>query len=93
MPTVAYEDPQYESSRYWRGPTWLNTGYFAIKALKDAGFRDLAESMRQTLLDACARNEDHLYEYYDSKTGQGLGARQFGWTAAFVILFILDWGQ
>ncbi len=93
MPTVAYDDPNYESGRYWRGPTWLNTAYFALKGLKDAGFRDLAAAMRQTILEWCAANPDHLYEYYDSKTGQGLGASQFGWTAAFIILFLLDWGQ
>jgi putative isomerase len=93
MPTVAYDDPKYESGGYWRGPTWLNIAYFALKGLKDCGYREQAEAMRQNLLDWCAANPDHLYEYYDSRNGQGLGARQFGWTAAFVILFILDWGH
>ncbi len=93
MPTVSYDNAQYDSTGYWRGPTWLNTAYFAAKGLKDNGFRELAETMRQTILDWCAQNPDHLHEYYDSRTGKGLGASQFGWTAAFVILFLLDWGQ
>lgn len=93
MPTVSYDHPVFDSAGYWRGPTWLNTAYFALKGLKDYGFRDLAESMRQVLLDWCSQDPELLYEYYDSKTGKGLGARQFGWSAAFVILFLLDWGQ
>ena len=91
LPTVAYDDPAYASAAYWRGPCWLNTAFFAAKGLKLAGFGELAETFRQTLLDACAADPDALYEYYDTRSGQGLGARQFGWSAAFVIVFILDW--
>lgn len=91
MPTVAYDDPAYTSGGYWRGPCWLNTAYFAVKGLKNAGSTGLAESYRQTILDWAAREPDCLYEYYDTRSGQGLGAKQFGWSAAFVIAFILDW--
>ena len=91
MPTVAYDHPAYASADYWRGPTWLNTAYFALKGLKHYGFTDVAEHGRQTLLQWCADNGDHLYEYYDSRTGKGLGAPQFGWTAAFVLEFIHHW--
>lgn len=91
MPTVAYDHPAYASSDYWRGPTWLNTAYFALKGLKNYGFTAVAEHGRQTLLKWCADNPDHLYEYYDSRTGKGLGAPQFGWTAAFILEFVHHW--
>ena len=91
MPTVSYDHPAYESHAYWRGPTWLNTAYFALKGLKDCGKLELASQMRETILNWCAQNEDALYEYYDSRSGKGLGARNFGWSAAFVCTFVLDW--
>ena len=31
-----------------------------------------------------------IFEYYDSITGKGLGAKQFAWSAAFIIEFILN---
>lgn len=93
MPSVSYNDPQYESSNYWRGPMWLNITYFAVKGFAYYGHDRLANDFRRTVLDWCSKNEDYLYEYYDSKSGKGLGARQYGWTATFVIEFILNWNK
>lgn len=91
MPTVAYDHPAYERHHYWRGPVWLNVAYFALKGLKQNGHGKLADEMRDTILNWCYANDDFLYEYYDTRTGKGIGAKQFGWTAAFVIEFILNW--
>ncbi len=91
MPTVAYDDPRYESGGYWRGPSWPETTYFAAKGLKFYGYDKLAESFRQNILSWCAGNTDALYEYYDSKSGKGLGAPQLACTGAFIIEFILNW--
>ncbi len=91
MPSVAYDNPEYRSDKYWRGPTWLNISYFAVRGLKDYGHTALAEDIRRTILDWCSRNEDYLYEYYDSRSGQGIGVKQYSWTAAFVIEFIVNW--
>lgn len=89
MPTVAYDNPGY-SRDMWRGPCWLNTAYFAVKGLRRYGHKDVAGQIRETILDWCAA-ENQLREYYDAKTGEGLAAVGFGWTAAFVIELILDW--
>lgn len=93
MPTVAYDHPAYQSGGYWRGPTWLNVAWFALCGLRRYGYGATAEAIRATLLDWCDRNTDTLYEYYDSRSGQGLGARQFGWTAVFLIELILGWDE
>ncbi len=93
FPSVSYDDPAYESGNYWRGPTWVNIAYFAIKGLYHYGYDKLAGDFRRTILDWCSQNEDHLYEYYDSRSGKGIGAPQYGWTAAFVIEFILRWDK
>ncbi|MFI5384757.1 MAG: amylo-alpha-1,6-glucosidase [Fimbriimonadales bacterium] len=89
LPTVAYSDPAY-SRDMWRGPCWLNTAYFALDGLRRYGFVEVADRIRETILDWCAA-EEHLREYYDARTGEGLAAVGFGWTAAFVIELILDW--
>jgi putative isomerase len=91
MPTVAYGNPAFESGHFWRGPTWLNVAYFALQGLKDCGFVDVAERIRDVILGWCADNQDSLWEYYDSRTGKGTGAPQFGWSAAFIAAFILEW--
>jgi putative isomerase len=91
MPTVSYDNPQYRGDWYWRGPTWLNVAWFALKGLAACGHVEIAQAMRQTILGWCEQNEDDIYEYYDSRTGKGLGAAHFGWSAAFIIEFILDW--
>ena len=91
MPTVAYDHPRYQSGGYWRGPGWPETTYFAAKGLKFYGHNKTAEALRQNLLNWCAANPDALYEYYDSKSGKGLGEPQLACTAAFIIEFILNW--
>jgi putative isomerase len=89
MPTVSYMNAGY-SNDMWRGPCWLNTAYFALKGLHRYGHVEVAGEIRETILEWCEL-EPHLREYYDAKTGEGLNAVDFGWTAAFLIELILDW--
>ncbi len=91
MPTAAYDTPDFSPTQMWRGPAWLNTSFFALKGLREYGHTGLAEQMRSTLLGWVANDPTSLYEYYEPKTGQGLAARGFGWTAAFLFSFLLDW--
>jgi putative isomerase len=90
MPTIAYSHPSYDSADFWRGPTWLNTTYFALLGLHRSGHAAVADTMRTRILDWCDKNDESIFEYYDSRSGQGLGARQFGWSAAFILALILD---
>lgn len=89
MPTVAYDDPSYVGG-YWRGHSWLNVAYFAIKGLKQYGFESLANDMRNTLLDFADKNSDGIYEKYDADTGEGKGCPCFSWSSAFLMEFILN---
>jgi len=91
FPCVAYDDPNYRSDAYWRGPAWVNISYMALKGLKNYGYNATAQTCREQLLKWCNQNQDHLWEYYDSKSGKGIGGQQYGWTAAFVIEFIVNW--
>ena len=80
VPTVSYDNPEYRSDRYWRGPTWLNAAWFALKGLVAYGHVQVAQDIRETILGWCSQNSDDIYEYYDSRTGKGLGAAHFGWS-------------
>lgn len=90
LPTVSYDCVKYSSNDYWRGPTWLNVAYFALKGLKKYGYIELYNEYKDRLLNMCDKEKRGIFEYYDSKSGKGLGAKQFGWSAAFILQFIND---
>lgn len=92
MPTVSYDDPKYTPDDYWRGPLWLNVAFFALKGLKNYGYAKTADASRNTILSWCAQN-DSAYEIYNSRTGQGLRTKDFGWSAVFIIELILGWEE
>lgn len=90
MPTVAYADPGYDGD-YWRGPTWLNVAYFALRGLYDYGYTDTANGMREYLLNLAYRHLPYVHENYDTKKGVGCCCARFSWSACFLIEFILNW--
>ena len=51
---------------------------------------ELADGMRNTILDFAAKNEDGIYEKYDADTGEGKGCPCFSRSSAFIMEFILD---
>ncbi len=85
LPTIAYCDRAYRSGKYWRGPTWLNMAYFVILGLHQYGYTPLALELTEHILHWCAAETSAIFEYYDSRSGKGLGARDFGWSSAFII--------
>jgi putative isomerase len=89
MPSVSYDDQGY-TNYYWRGPTWLNIAFFAIKGLDDYGFKDTADEMKEFLLNMCYNGLPYIYENYDTKTQQGKSHNLFSWSAAFIIEFVLE---
>src|SRR5215208_322452 len=64
--------------RYWRGPTWVNAGWLLWLGLTRLGYvqaNELATRLAAAVLDAGLR------EYYDPRTGAGMGAHDFAWSA------------
>ena len=90
MPSCSYCHPEYVSSEYWRGPTWINIAYMAVKGLKNYGYDELAKGYCNRILDICDAEKRGIFEYYDSKCGTGLGAVNYGWSASFILEFILN---
>jgi glycogen debranching enzyme len=77
LPSTAPSDPAFEARRYWRGPTWINTNWLLAPAVGDELIERSLELMER----------EGFREYYDAQTGEGLGAREFTWSAALA----LDW--
>lgn len=89
MPTVSFDNPEY-SNDYWRGPTWLNVAYFAAKGLKNYGFQ-VADTIKEGILDMCYNEKGGIFENYDSVTGKGLCNDCFSWSCVFILEFIYNW--
>ena len=93
MPTVTYDSPAF-STDYWRGQTWLNVAFFAVKGLYDYGFRKTAEEIREFLLSMAYDDLPRgIFENYDSVSRRGKFNPSFSWSAVFLIEFILQFPE
>ena len=89
IPTVSYDCPEF-CTDYWRGQTWMNVAYFAIKGLLNYGFVSIAMEIREFLLDMIYDElPEGMFENYDSVNRCGRYNKAFSWTAAFVIELVL----
>lgn len=86
LPTVAYNDPAYDSAKMWRGPVWANVNYFFVEALQRIGEYELSSELREKTLNLITVQAG-MREYYDSQTGKppATAAPIFGWSAATFI--------
>jgi hypothetical protein len=88
-PSVAATEPSFEPGtsggflrRYWRGPTWVNSAWLLWLGLVRLGYEEPARLLAEKIRAVVAR--EGLREYYNPRTGAGLGARDFTWTALAV---------
>jgi hypothetical protein len=88
IPSVSMEEPafnpRWDRFRCWRGPSWMNTAWLLVPALRELGHGGEADRIVGSLTAAAAH--DGFREYYDPRTGRGLGARGFGWSTLLVDL-------
>jgi hypothetical protein len=85
-PSVAVSERGYEPGgghgpirRYWRGPTWVNSAWMVWLGMRRLGYEAEAQRLADGVIGAVAR--EGLHEYYDPRTGRGLGAEDFAWSA------------
>lgn len=63
--------------------------YFAAKGLKDCGFAETADKIKETILSRVKKDGDKIHENHNSETGEGSGVEYFSRSAVFVMEFIL----
>ena len=85
--SVSAEEPTFEPRKwreplrrlYWRGPTWINSAWLIWMGLVRLGYDAEAAEMARRLSEAVA--VARLREFYEPYSGEGLGAKEFGWSS------------
>ncbi|PZG02048.1 MGH1-like glycoside hydrolase domain-containing protein [Micromonospora deserti] len=88
LPSHDRTAPDFEPLRYWRGPSWMNINWLLRQGLLSHGRPELAEGLRNSMIELVARAGCH--EYFHPDTGAGLGSPAFGWTAALLLDVLAD---
>ncbi len=85
LPAVALDDPSHSDRetfwgrhRHWRGPSWVNSAWLVSLGLRRLDRVDEADRMAQRLEAVVAR--EGFREYYEARSGRGMGAHDFGWS-------------
>jgi hypothetical protein len=86
VPSTSAEEPSFRPGdtgwpirRYWRGPTWPFTWWFAHLGLRVHGRDDTARELAVRI--ALLIDREGMREYYNPISGRGLGARHFAVSA------------
>ena len=87
LPSTDPDEPAFEPRRYWRGPVWIPVNWLLSHGLRAYGYADMAARLEGDAASLVARSG--LREYYDPRTGEGLGGGAFSWSAAL----LLDWAR
>ncbi len=94
FPTLAADHPKFKPNNgYWRGPIWMDQVYFGITALKNYGYKEDAATLSLQVFDRLEglKNDDGpIRENYHPLTGKGLEANHFSWSAAHLLLLLLE---
>ena len=83
VPTFDRSSPEYSSSKYWRGPIWINLNWMLCLGLSNYGFHDYARRIMESII--WLPQNSGFREYFDPDTGQGYGTDCFSWTAALLL--------
>jgi hypothetical protein len=83
IPSVPLNSDYFSATKYWQGPTWINTNWLIIEGLKNYGFAEEAANLERQSLELVSANG--MNEYFNPLTGEPAGAANFSWTAALTI--------
>jgi Trehalase len=87
VPSSDPTDATFEPQRYWRGPVWVLVNWMIADGLTTAGHSDRAEQLR---VDTRALVERSGFcEYFDPRSGAGIGGHGFSWTAALTLAWLI----
>ena len=83
VPSVPKTSKYFQPSRYWQGPTWINTNWLIIEGLLRYGYFEEAKKIHVASISLVAQHG--AYEYFNPLTGDPAGAHPFSWSAALTI--------
>ena len=79
LPTVSPGSHAFDPQCYWRGPAWVSMNWLFATSLVGSRGRELSKRVIDTV------SEYGFWEYFDARTGQGLGTDRFTWSAALAL--------
>lgn len=92
--TMSAEHPKFDPLKgYWRGPNWLDQAYFGVKGLRNYGFNEEADNAAIQILkgaEGLLEKGMSIRENYHPITGEGLHAENFSWSAAHIIMLLMN---
>lgn len=92
--TMSADHPKFDPLKgYWRGPNWLDQAYFGVKGLRNYGFNNEADQATIQILEGAEGllgKGKSIRENYHPLTGKGLHAQNFSWSAAHIIMLLLE---
>lgn len=83
LPSYDLTGDAFDTTRYWRGPAWVNTSWLVLRGLQRHGRWAEAATVRAALL-AVVRGAG-FREYFDPFSGAGRGCTDFSWSAALTL--------
>ncbi|HYH28838.1 MAG TPA: hypothetical protein VD903_00510 [Pseudonocardia sp.] len=83
LPSYDLTGPAFDTTRYWRGPAWINTSWLVLRGLRRHGRHAEAGTLRAAMLHAV--RQEGFREYVDPHTGAGRGVTDFSWSAALTL--------
>ena len=87
FPSMNSRHKSFEEKRYWRGPVWINCNWIIYQGLKNKD-KSFAEMIRKKTINLVEKKK--FREYYSCKSGLGMGAKNFSWSAALYLDFVLN---
>ena len=87
FPSINSKHKSFEEERYWRGPVWINCNWIIYQGLKNKD-KNLAKIIRKKTINLVEKKK--FREYYSCKSGLGMGANNFSWSAALYLDFKLN---
>lgn len=92
--TMSADHPKFDPLKgYWRGPNWLDQSYFGVKGLRNYGFNAEADQATIQILigaEGILGKGKAIRENYHPLTGKGLHAHNFSWSAAHIIMLLVE---
>lgn len=88
LATECLNSNYYREDGYWLGPIWAPVTYLFIHALKNNGYEEVGNRLRDKFLDLTLIGG--MAENFDPLTGKGLVDTSFTWTSSVFLLLLED---
>ena len=87
FPSVAYDEPAYDSKGYWRGRSWPHISYWLLQTLVRHGYVKQAKEAARRTLEACSRSPGFPENFASQiKDFDSSGFADYNWGCAAVYL-------